>query len=242
MWDILKEFWLYFAIAGFFLFVFLTLLVVGCLEKQRVRDFALLPAEKLPPPSPYFRAMNDAARDLGYQSGEVVGQDRNSSTYRCCFAFWLSPDQQSLLCIGGGKLARIDYKRTLLLSRLANGRILQTTDAFGTEDLSGTREIEVLMNAHLPELQAFHQQRLMGVTASFLPFRSTSLLQQYEELNQQRVAALVERGLAKFIDRESNSFRYTFKGALINATTGFLRSMKRAQSQKERAKIKRPGS
>jgi len=242
MWDVVKEFWLYFAIGGFFALMMLTLLVVGCLEKLHVRGFTVGAPETLPPPSPYFRAMNDAARALGYQPGEVAGQNRNSSTYRCCLALWISPDQKSLLCIGGGKLARMDYKRTSIVSVLADNRILQTMDEFGSEDLSGTRELEVLMHAALPELHALHQQRLATAAATALPFHPTNLLSQWDELNQKRVEAMVERGIAKFISMDCNVYRHTFKGAWINATTGFLRNMKRASAQKERTKIKRPGS
>jgi hypothetical protein len=242
VWDVVKGYWFYLAIAGFFLITMLTLLVVGCLEKHCVRDFAESSPEALPPPSPYFQAMNLAARDLGYQPGGVAQQNRDSSTYRCCIALWLSPDQKSLLCIGGGKLARMDYKRTWILSKLSDDRILQTMDLFASEDLSGTREIEALMNAHLPELHAFHQQRLIASGVDALTFRPAQLLAQWNELDQKRVVALIERGLARFTSVDSNTYRYTFKGAWINATTGFLRSMKRATAQKERASMKRPGS
>lgn len=242
MWDIVAEYGIFLAIAGFFVFVFLSLLLVGCLEKQRIRDFALAPPETLPPASPYFRAMNEAARALGYQPGEVAGQNRNSSTYRCCLALWLSPDQRSLLCIGGGKLARFNYKRTIIFSRLANDRILKTLDECGSEDLSGTCDVELLLNAHLPELHAFHQQRLLTAGVSAVPFSSTNLLAQFEELNEKRVEALVRRGLAKFSDPQCNTFRYTFKGAFINATSGYFKGLSRAQAQQDRTKKKRPGS
>jgi hypothetical protein len=122
MWDFLAAFWVYILIAAFFALVFGSLLAVGLLEKQRVRDFAVVPPEDLPPASPYFQAMNDAALELGYRYREVVGQARNSRTYRCCLAFWLSPDQKSFLCIAGGKLAMVDHKRTQLISKLENGR------------------------------------------------------------------------------------------------------------------------
>src|SRR5215831_7689322 len=146
--------------------LFLAILIVCCCEKQRVRDFAAAPADAMPPPSPYFQAMNDAAVALGFQHGGLFGQDRRgSTTYRCCLSFWLSPDQKSILCIGGGKLARMDYKRTMLISKLNNGMSLVSMDAFGSEDLSGTRDVQVLMNADLPELKQFHLQRLVSARA-----------------------------------------------------------------------------
>lgn len=242
MWDFLAAFWIYILIAAFFLLVFGSLLVVGLLEKQRVCDFAAVPPETLPPASPYFQAMNDAARQLGYQPGEIVGQARNSRTYRCCLAFWLSPDLKSFLCIAGGKLAMVDHKRTQLISKLENGRILVTTDECGMEDFSGTRDLELLLNANLPELHALHQQRLAAAGSPATAFASINLLGQYEALNELRVKALIDRGFARFADAQCNAYRFTLKGAFLNATVGYLRGLKRGQAQKERIKIKRPGS
>src|SRR5262245_53048864 len=189
MWDFVAAFWVYILIAAFFLLVFGSLLTVGLLEKQRVRDFAPVPPESLPPASPYFQAMNDAARQLGYRPGEVVGQARNGRAYRCCLAFWLSPDQKSFLCIAGGKLALVNQKRTSLLSKLENGRILVTIDECGMEDFSGTREMELLLNATLPELHALHQRRLSAASAPAAAFAPTNLLAQYDALNEIRVKA-----------------------------------------------------
>lgn len=242
MWDFVSAFWVEILIAAFFILVFTSLLAVGMLEKQRIRDFGLVPPECLPPASPYFKAMNDAASQLGYQPGEVVGQARNSRAYRCCLAFWLSPDQKSFVSIGGGKLAVVDYKRTSILSKLENGRILLTTDECGTEDFSGTRDVELLLNANLPELDALHQRRLAAASAPAVNFATTNLLAQYEALNEMRVKALVDRGLARFVDAQCNSYRFTLKGALLNATVGFIRGLKRGQAQKERVGLKRPGA
>jgi len=242
MWDFVSAFWVYLLIAAFFILVFGSLLVVGLLEKQRVRDFAPVPPETLPPASPYFKAMNDAAPHLGYERGEVVGQARDSRAYRCCLAFWLSPEQKSFLCIAGGKLAMVDHKRTLILSKLDNGRVLVTTDECGMEDFSGTRDLELLLNANLSELHALHQQRLSSASVSPSTFAPTNLLGQYEALNEIRVRALVDRGLARFVDAQCNVYRFTFKGAFLNATVGYFRGLKRGQAQKERIKLKRPGS
>lgn len=242
MWDFVSAYWVYLLIAAFFLVTITSLLGVGLIEKQRVRDFGPVPPDNVPPASPYFKAMNEAAGQLGYGSAEVVGQARNSSTYRCTLALWLSPDKRALLCIFGGKLAGVNYKRTILFSKLENGRVLQTIDEAGGDDLSGTRDIDLLLNASLPELHELHQRRLATAHVPAIEFRSSNLLQQYEALNELRVKALLDRGLARFVDAQGNTFRYTFKGALLNATSGYLKGMKRAQAQKERVKIKRPGA
>src|SRR5438105_2421502 len=72
--------------------LFVAILITCCWEKQRVRDFVPAAPDTLPPPSRYFQAMCDAAHELGFQPAGLFGQDRHSSTYRCCLSFWLSPD------------------------------------------------------------------------------------------------------------------------------------------------------
>jgi hypothetical protein len=110
------------------------------------------------------------------------------------------------------------------------------------EDFSGTRDLELLLNANLPDLHALHESRLAGSRSPAAEFASTNLLGQYEALNKMRVKVLIDRGFARFVDAQCNAYRFTLKGAFLNATVGFLRGLKRGQAQKERIKLKRPGS
>lgn len=223
--------------------LFLAMLITCCCEKQRVRDFVAAPADSLPPPSRYFQAMNDAAVALGYQHGGLFGQDRRgSTTYRCCLSLWLSPDQKSILCIAGGKLARIDYKRTMLISMFNNGMSLVSMDAFGSEDLSGTRDVQVLMNADLHELNQFHLQRLARLNAEARLFNPDSIFTEFNEWNKQRADRLVEQRLARYLSPEHNDWRFTLSGAWRYATTAYFSGLKKAQTQEHRRHIKRPGS
>jgi hypothetical protein len=227
------------AILVLLLGVLLLLLMAVCLwEKQRIRDFVPATPEELPPLSPYFRSMSEYARVLGYQSGGIFGQNRQSSMYGVYLGLWLSPDQKSLLCIAGGKVARVPYKRTFLLSKLPDTTYLMTMDSFGIVDLSGTRRIEVLMNADLNELAQFHQRRLASVGVEPRPF-SSNRLGELEEWNRVRTERLVADGLAKYID--DNTWHFTFKGALLYTLKTQRRGFTQASAQKERMHIKRPG-
>jgi hypothetical protein len=182
--------------------------------------------------------MTEYARVLGYQPGGIFGQNRKSSMYGVYLGLWLSPDQKSLLCIAGGKVARVPYKRTFLLSKLPDATYLMTMDSFGSEDLSGTRRIEVLVNADLNELTQFHQRRLATIGAEPHPF-SSNRLGELEEWNRIRAERLVGDGLAKYID--DNTWKFTFKGALLYTFKTQLQGFARASAQKERMHIKRPG-
>jgi hypothetical protein len=221
---------------------FIAILITCCLEKQRVRDFVPATPEVLPPPSPYFQAMNDAARALGFQHTGLFGQDRHSSNYRCCLSLWLSPDQKSILCIGGGKVARIDYKRTMLISKLAGEKSLVSMDIFGSEDLSGTRDVQVLINADLAELKQFHLQRLVSAGGEPKLFKPNNLFAEFEDWNRLRADRLVQGGLGRYITPDHHDWRFTLKGAWLYATTVYFAGLKKAQAQKDRANKKRPGS
>lgn len=222
--------------------LFLAILITCLCERQRVRDFVAAPAQSMPPPSSYFQAMNDAAVALGFQHAGLYQQDRQSSTYRCCLSLWLSPDQKSILCIGGGKLARIDYKRTMLISKLNNGPSPVSMDIFGSEDLSGTRNVQVLMNADLAELKQFHLQRLVSAGSEAKLFSADNLFNEFNQWNKVRADRLVEQGLARYLSPEHNDWRFTTKGAWRCAIAGYFGGLKKAQAQKERANIRRPGS
>lgn len=221
--------------------LWLSILATAYWEKQRVRDFAPAKPDELPPPSPYFKAMNQAARELGFQFGGLFGQNRNSSMYRCCLGLWISSDGTSLLCIAGGKMARVNYKKTMFISQLDGEQSLVTMDSFGSEDLSGTRQVDVLMNADLSELYQFHRQRLAS-QADLRPFSTNDLLSELEKWNRLRAQRLVAKGLARYISADENAFRFTAKGAWECAVAAHSRSLQKATAQKERMKKKRPGS
>jgi hypothetical protein len=218
--------------------VLLILLLAACLwEKQRIRDFVAATPEELPQQSPYFRSMSEYARVLGYQPGGIFGQNRKSSMYGVYLGLWLSPDQKSLLCIAGGKVARVPYRRTFLISKLPDQTYLMTMDSFGIQDLSGTRKIDVLVNADLNELTQLHQRRLAG-SPEALPF-SSNRLGELEQWNRVRADRLVASGLAKYID--ANTWQYTLKGALLYTFKTQARGFSQASAQRERMHIKRPG-
>src|SRR5262249_49525364 len=162
-----------------------------CLEKQRIREYRSVAPEVLPPSSGYFKAMNEAASALGFQPSGLFAKAGNGAGSRVQLALWLSGDNKSLLCIWGGKVARIDYKRTCMVSNITDDKSLVTVDQFGSDDISGAREIEVVMNADLAELHGRHIERLTPHESGARTFASTSVLSELEELESKRVDRLV---------------------------------------------------
>jgi len=119
-------------VVGIIVFFFVAVLVVARLEKHFIHQFEPAGPDEMPPRSSYFLAMNEAASSLGYRHCGNFLQSCNSSLYQCCLALWLSADQNILLVIVGGKMAKMDYKRTLLISVARAEKILVTVDDFGS--------------------------------------------------------------------------------------------------------------
>jgi hypothetical protein len=243
MWDFIKElslgWWLLLAFGAIIVVFFVVFLAIGCMEKQRVRDFEPLHGTDTQAPSAYFQVINESARVTGYHFGGIFAQGR-TGVYRCRIALWIAPDARTLVCIGGGRLAGMNYKKTSFISRTAGGNVLVTMDELASPDLSGTREVQAVLNADFAELQARHLQRLASCGASVVPFAQSDLLSQYEQLEEQRVDRVVALGFGKYLDNACNEWRLTFKGAWANAVNG-LKAFNLAENQADRLRIKRPG-
>jgi len=234
--------WPYLALAALIAFFFVSIVVVGAVEKFRIHDYEPAPDTVLSETSPYFAAMNQAAQQMGFQYGGAFAQSRGSQMYQCRLALWLTPDQGTLVVVVGGKIARMNYRKTFVFSRLSEVKTLVTLDEFGTTDLSGIWDAETLLNADLAELVAKHELRLEAGGLIPIAFSPTDLQTQYEAMTRARVERMIERGLATYVDAGRNVWKFTFKGAMSNALHGYLKGLKGAQGQAARAKIKRPGS
>jgi hypothetical protein len=246
MWDFLKteliHFWPWIVIVAMMCFFFVSILVVARLEKHYIHQYEPASLDELQPLSPYFRAMNDAARAMGFRHCGDYVQSRGSSVYKCCLSLWLTADENCLLMVFGGKLARIDYKKTLLISAGDDETAVVTVDDFGLADLSGIRKTEVILNADLQELTDRHLQRLAAGGTPLKVFSPSRCLQQYEDMERNRIDIMVSLGLAEFMDLSHSIWRYSFKGAWAYACQGYLKGLQQARTQANRSKKKRPGS
>jgi hypothetical protein len=221
--------------------LFVGIILASCFETQRVRDFVPAASHQLPRPLLYAVVMNQAATLSGFQPGGVFAKDRKGRPYQVGLHLWLSPDNISLLCVFSGKLVFLPYKRTVVMSRFAADRILVTTDALTPEDLSGTMDIEIVLNADFRELMARHSFRLAASGVSPQPFLPGNLLAEFEQIYRIRAEHLVALGLARFLDPSRNEWRFTLKGAWLNAYLTHTKGLQKAQAQRERMKMTRPG-
>ena len=220
----------------------LILMLVCRLEKQMIHCFEPCDEKDLLKQSAYTKAMNDMAVQHGFINCRWFRHCRGG-LYRATATTWFSPDSLILLVVGGGKMAGVNLKKTLLFSKTIGGPVLVTCDESRVSDLSGLIEDQVLWNADLRELYDLHKTRLNCWTERLEPFDSSSPLKEYESIERRRTQILVDEGLARHLDFNQNEWRYTLKGAILLYFRGFRASLKEAKNQKERfsSEKKRPG-
>ena len=96
-----------FVVASFFILMFFAAL----LEKHPLARFTPADFAELPEPSPYFLAVNESARKLGFEFLGAYKQKRQTAVYGAYFAAWLSPDNKTVLRIVGGGLGWLSVER-----------------------------------------------------------------------------------------------------------------------------------
>ena len=226
------------AVVAAFILLFVT---TALLEKQLVHEYIPAPPEQACTGSPYFQAMNDAARRLGFEPAGVFVQSRGSRIYQARLMMWLSSDRQSLLRVVGGKTMGVNIRRTMFISFVEPDRVVETADEFGGADLSGLRDCAVLMNASLEELHVRHLDRLAAWSAPKRVFSVHEAMTACEVMQAMRAAQMEKIGLGKFLNRERTVWRHTLRGAWLCYFKGFRAQLAEGKAQMHRAKLKRPG-
>jgi len=234
--------WAFLVVLGVLALSAVAITVAALWEKQRVRPFA--PAESggvLAEPTPYLLAQERSAEASGLTRCGSFG-DTRGGLYRLRVSLWVDDDARTLAVIGGGTIARTPFRRTMLLSRLDDGRVLYTVDEFEGKDLSGLYDAKVLMNADLVELWSAHQQRLAGSGTAARRLDPRNALAELDAVESERLRLLLDRGLARWVDISRGTWRFSVKGAFLMGTLGFLGQLALGFEQQERTKLKRPGA
>ena len=133
-------------------------------------------------------------------------------------------------------------KRTVLRSRLNNGRVIESSDDAGLEDISKTVDRAVLLNAGIEELIGFHVQRIVRSGWLPVPFKGDSVLREFEQVDLDKGSRMVELGLARWVDSQRTSIRLTFRGALMHVKQSLFTQIAKLGSQKDRINLPRAGT
>jgi len=208
-------------------------------ERRYICQFKPVDETKLSTLTWYTREMNEKAGKLGFQNCGWYAQDRGK-LYHCTATVWISPDNLTLLVVGGGKLAGINFKQTWLYSKPVGCAVLVTSDEIGEVDSTGFSDKEFLLNADLEELWDLHKSRLKFLACKVEKFNRSDFLAEYEELSRRHVRVLVEHGLARWLDKKREQWRYTLKGSIQNYIC-CRREMRKLKKQKDRISKRKPG-
>jgi hypothetical protein len=223
--------------------VFSLIFFVTCLVERQYLSGDVEPATEPFPfkPSPYWSETCAAARAAGLTHAGDFATKRSTSHVKGLMSLFLSPDRSMLVAISSSSTAGAKLKKTVVWTRLASGRVLESSDNAGTEDLSGVIERGVLLNAGIGELLPFHVQRIQQSNSTALPFNPEAALQEYERVFLERGARWVLQGLAYWVDPQQTSIRMTLRGALGQLKRLFQQTSKLSE-QRHRSHIRRAGS
>jgi hypothetical protein len=117
--------------------------------------------------------------------------------------------------IGSGKVATVGVDGTWLFTRLADGRCLVTVDEpkASEYDLSGLRDNRLYPGLDFQKLLARHRERIGNAGSAALTYTESNSLADHREFMRQRVARIVDKNYARFVDEQRGVWSYTIFGA-----------------------------
>jgi len=225
-------------------FAFVMLLFVTAMCERQYLSGDVEPVDEPYPhaPSPYWQATREDARGLGMQHAGDFATRKNTSVVKGLQSMWVTRDRSVICAIIGGSIVGAKLKKTVLRSRLENGRVIESADDPGLTDISKRVERAVFLNAGLEELMQFHLQRIANSGSAPVPFKGESVIGDYEQVDLEKGERMVELGLARWVTPQRDVVRMTFRGAFAHVIDGFFKDIGRLSAQKDRATIRRAGS
>lgn len=171
---------------------------------------------EVPPPTSRMTSTIAAASALGFRLISV-GQDAKGALYRVRYEFWLPPERDVLLLIGGGRVARLQVDGNWLFTRLADGKCLVTVDDLraSERDLSGLADEAIHPGVPLRVLLERHRGRMAASMAPPLPYSEHDAMAEHREFQERKVATLVQQGYATMVDPFRGAWRFTVRGAFL---------------------------
>lgn len=225
----------------FLVLAFLVFMVIVCLvEKQYLVGDVEPASEPFPyPPSSYWKITRENARRLDLQPAGDFATRKNTSLVKGLQSLFVDQNRTIIVSVVSGATAGAQLKKTVLRTQLASGRILESSDESGLEDLSGLVQREVLLNAGVEELLEFHQRRVRAAASPVLPFNADAM-REFDRMDLDRGTRWVLLGLAYWVNPEKTIIRMTVRGTAAHLKSLF-RQMGKLGAQQDRTDIRRAG-
>jgi len=222
-------------------FWYVLMFIIALCEKQYLAGDTEPVSEPYPlKPSPYWLATREHARMAGFICVGNYATKRNTSLVKGLESIWVSPDRIIAAVIVGGSFLSMPLKKTVLTTRLSDGRVLISSDLAGAKDPAGIIQHSLLLNASISELLNFHRQRIAQSGAAPLPFLKPDVQSELEQIGLERGRRIVEMGLARWANREQTIMRGTVRGAFRAIfNNGQFRQM---SDQQGRMDVRRAGA
>jgi hypothetical protein len=236
------SFWISLILGAVVLFFFAVIAIPFCvslIEKQRVKFLAKSDLSQAPSSSAYFAAVNRMVAEMDFQGCGFYAHPERSRIYADYAALWVAPDADALLLVRGGKIAKINVRRTLLISEFDDGTFLQSHDEFDCPDFGNTVLENILLKANPRELYDSHKQLLLDSGKTSRRINADEALEFLEHSLQSRFRGMARTGFMKSIDSGETLFRYTVRGAWKVAWNIFQNES--AEKNRDRLSLKRPG-
>ena len=223
---------------------FLALLFgVALKERRLVRPYVDLAVERpaeMPEASQasaYVAMMSGDLAAAGFEFGGCVAHAK-VPRIRIVAAVWWSPARNILALSGSGTVMNVRAYQTWLISPLADGRWLVTTDNNDEGDPPRLYVIKRLLNMPASRLLEEHLMRMGQLGGAVVRFEEKTAIEALMKMYQCRVETMIARGLATYYDAEQNAWHYTPRGAVL-VVAEFFRQLAGAIKQAARVN-KRP--
>lgn len=130
---------------------------------------------------------------------------------------WFTPDGEMLVHAWEGEVrvpkVRVHVTGLRILSRLADGSYVETTNAF-LGDMKGFVKRRIRLGGSLVQLLILHRDELARTDVPVVPFDAPSGKEVWNTFLEEGLERSVAQGGARWIDEEHNFCESTFRGEL----------------------------
>jgi hypothetical protein len=230
-------------VVGLIVFWHLFMFVTALCEKQYLSGDIEPVSEPYPyKASSYWLATREHARMAGLISLGNYATKRNTSIVKGLASILVSPDRTIIVTIVGAGIIGIPLKKTVLRSRLTDGRVLESSDNPLPSDPTDFVHPSLLLNASVAELLDYHRQRIYQSGAAAVPFARPDISAEWEQIDLERGGRLVRMGLARWVDPQHTMIRATLRGAFKTVFYKDPRLKREIREQHGRTLVKRAGA